>query len=170
MDDMCINLLCTYCLCLICIPSTILYLVCKSYNIYIYIYIYIVCISYSQYAYQVQILCTYHPHTIRIQYYTGCSGVSYMDDNVYPVQICMPICMHTNIASCRHHKGRKWLGYLDGEGNVVHHDTKITVQECLTSHINDLNNNVVDFSGYVDSSSDFCLSNIKEYNKPSMKD
>ena len=139
---------------------------------YIYIYIYIL------YAYHIHNMHTkykYCAHIIHIQYayniiLAALVHISYMDDNVYPVQICMPICMHTNIASCRHHKGRKWLGYLDGEGNVVHHDTKMTVQECLTSHINDLNNNVVDFSGYVDSSSDFHLSNIKEYNKPSMKD
>ena len=71
--------------------------------------------------------------------------------------------------SCRHHKGSKWLGYLDGEGNVVHHDTKMTMQELLTDHINDLNNNVVDSSKNVDSSSTFGISNIKEYNKPSMK-
>ena len=71
--------------------------------------------------------------------------------------------------SCRHHKGSKWLGYLDGEGNVVHHDTKITMQECLTSYINDLNNNAIDSSENVDSSSNFGLSNVKEYNKPSMK-
>src|SRR3984893_8149172 len=151
---------------------------------YIYIYIYLVCISYNIYIY-IYILYAYHihnmhtkykycAHIIHIQYayniiLAALVHISYMDDNVYPVQICMPICMHTNIASCRHHKGRKWLGYLDGEGNVVHHDTKMTMQECLTSHINDLNNNVVDSSENVDSSSNFGISNIKEYNKPSMK-
>src|ERR1700731_5484865 len=57
---------------------------------------------------------------------------------------------------------------LDNEGNPVDHDKK-TLQELLTDHINDLNNNVVDSSKNVDSSSTFGISNIKEYNKPSMK-
>src|ERR1700730_14659933 len=69
MYDMCINILCTYCLCLICIPSTILYFVCISYNIYIYIYIYIyfmhiiftICIPSTNI---VHISSTYNMHTI----------------------------------------------------------------------------------------------------------
>jgi len=69
--------------------------------------------------------------------------------------------------SCRHCKEKSnWLCHLDNEGNTVD-CAKTTVQEALHKHIQDLNEDSVNLN--VDSSSTFDLSNVEEYNEPSMR-
>ena len=97
-----------------------------------------------------------------------CNGTHHRDNNLYLV-VSQKSHKWAVYQKCRHHKDSNWLGYLDDEGNSVDQDTE-TLQEALIHHTNYLNNDdVVDFSRNVDSSSNFNLSNVIEYNEPSMK-
>ena len=99
-------------------------------------------------------------------YATHCSlcNETHHKDNTLYLWLSQKDHKQTVYESCRHCKGHSnQLGHLED-------NTTKDMQGVLINHIKDLNNDCVDCSKNVDSSSNFDLTNVEEYNKPSMKD